>query len=69
MSEKSKPQVTALTSAIIGGLTGAAEISITYPMEYTKTVMQLKPEIAKRGAITFAREAIGQRGILSKTSK
>jgi hypothetical protein len=31
----------------IGGLTGAIEISITYPTEYTKTVMQLYPEINK----------------------
>lgn len=29
---------------IIGGITGAIEISITYPTEYAKTVMQLYPE-------------------------
>ena len=43
MPEK-KPQVSPFMSAVIGGLTEAAEISITYPMEYTKTVMQLYPE-------------------------
>lgn len=35
----------------IGGLTGAIEISITFPTEYTKTVMQLYPEMNKKGTI------------------
>lgn len=32
-------KVSPFLSAIIGGITGAMEISITYPTEYTKTVM------------------------------
>lgn len=37
-------ELSALMSALIGGITGAIEISITYPTEYTKTVMQLYTE-------------------------
>jgi hypothetical protein len=33
-----------LSILILGGITGAMEISITYPTEYVKTVMQLYPE-------------------------
>ena len=31
----------------IGGVTGAIEITCTYPTEYTKTIMQLNPEFNK----------------------
>jgi hypothetical protein len=37
-----KPEAVAmgpLMSAMLGGITGAIEISCTYPTEYTKTVM------------------------------
>lgn len=46
-SEKPKGQakeLTPLLAGIAGGITGAIEISITYPTEYTKTVMQLFKE-------------------------
>ena len=33
------PKVSPLMSALIGGITGAIEISITYPTEYVKTCM------------------------------
>ena len=33
--------VTSLFFVNLGGITGAIEISITYPTEFTKTVMQL----------------------------
>jgi solute carrier family 25 citrate transporter 1 len=36
---------------VTGGITGAIEISITFPTEYTKTVMQLYPELNKQGTI------------------
>jgi len=44
-------------------LTGAIEISITYPTEYTKTVMQLYPEINKKGAINLVKDTIKTKGI------
>src|SRR6185312_9134304 len=47
---------------LIGGITGAIEISITYPTEYTKTVMQLYPEINKRGAINCVKDTIKSKG-------
>ena len=44
-------KVSPFMNAVIGGITGAMEISITYPTEYVKTVMQLYPEANKQGAI------------------
>lgn len=49
---KPKPVISPLLNAVIGtlsvlflgGVTGAIEISITYPTEYTKTVMQIYKE-------------------------
>jgi hypothetical protein len=38
-AEPGDKKVSPFLSAIIGGITGAMEISITYPTEYTKTVM------------------------------
>lgn len=40
-----------MLNALIGGVTGAIEISITYPTEFTKTVMQLYPEKNAQGAV------------------
>lgn len=37
--QESGPKVSPLMSALIGGITGAIEISITYPTEYVKTCM------------------------------
>jgi len=51
-------------SAIIGGITGAMEITITYPTEYTKTVMQLYPEVNKKGAINCVKSTIREHGPL-----
>jgi len=42
-----RKKVSPFLNACIGGLTGAIEISITFPTEYTKTVMQLYPEMNK----------------------
>ena len=56
-------KVSPLLNAVIGGITGAIEISITYPTEYVKTVMQLYPEANKQGAIATARKTISERGI------
>jgi hypothetical protein len=38
-------------SAVAGGITGAIEISITFPTEYLKTVMQLYPDQNKKGLL------------------
>jgi hypothetical protein len=45
-------------------LTGAIEISITFPTEYTKTVMQLYPEMNKKGTIETVRSTIREKGFL-----
>ena len=66
MSQK-KPEVSPFVSAMIGGLTGAAEISCTYPNEYIKTCMQLYPKMNKQGAINLARSTIQEHGFLSKS--
>ena len=62
MSKDSKATVSPFVNALIGGITGAIEISITYPTEYTKTVMQLYPEVNKRRAINCVRDTMAQGG-------
>ena len=62
--KKKQAKVGPFMSAVIGGITGALEISITYPTEYTKTVMQLYPEVNKKGAIACAKDTVAQRGFL-----
>lgn len=62
MSKDNKPKVSPFLNAVIGGITGAIEISITYPTEYTKTVMQLYPEMNKKGAIAVVRENMAKGG-------
>jgi hypothetical protein len=44
-------KISPFLNGLIGGLTGAIEISITYPTEYTKTIMQLYPDMNKQGTI------------------
>lgn len=48
-----------------GGLTGAIEISCTYPTEYTKTVMQLYKEKNAMGAVNVIKETVGKGGFFS----
>lgn len=62
MSKDAKPKVSPFMSALIGGITGAVEISITYPTEYVKTVMQLYPEVNKKGAIACVRDTMADGG-------
>lgn len=59
-------QITPLMSALIGGVTGAIEISITYPTEYLKTCMQLYPEINKKGMINYSKETFASKGFFGK---
>ena len=47
---------------LIGGLTGAIEISCTYPTEYTKTVMQLYKEKNSMGAINVIKDTVKTNG-------
>lgn len=56
-------------SAIAGGITGAIEISITFPTEYLKTVMQLYPEQNKKGTVSVIKETLSTKGPLGKTKK
>tara|TARA_B110000285_G_C14585036_1_gene363869 strand:+ start:141 stop:380 length:240 start_codon:yes stop_codon:yes gene_type:complete len=49
-------------AGIAGGITGAIEISITYPTEYTKTVMQLFKEKNSMGAINVVKSTIRESG-------
>lgn len=59
---KKAPTVGPLLSALIGGVTGAIEISCTYPTEYTKTVMQLYPEKNAMGAINVIKDTVKTSG-------
>ena len=43
--------------SFLGGITGAMEITITYPTEYIKTVMQLNPD----------KNAMGMGGVFRQT--
>lgn len=45
-----------------GGLTGAIEISCTYPTEYTKTVMQLYKEKNSMGAVNVIKDTVKTNG-------
>ena len=49
---------------LAGAITGAIEISITYPTEYTKTVMQLHPEMNAMGINSFVKNSYNDHGIL-----
>jgi len=53
-----------MMSALIGGVTGAIEISCTYPTEYTKTVMQLFKEKNQLGTINCMKDTVAKNGFL-----
>ena len=59
----SKPgELTPLLAGIAGGITGAIEISCTYPTEYTKTVMQLNKNENARGTLGVLKHTFNERG-------
>lgn len=62
--KKETPKVGPFLSACIGGITGAIEISCTYPTEYTKTVMQLYKEKNSMGAVNVIKETYRANGFL-----
>lgn len=47
----------------VGGITGAIEISITFPTEYVKTVMQLYPEVNKKGTVECVKSTFRDKGV------
>jgi len=51
-------------SAVAGGITGAIEISITFPTEYLKTVMQLNPDKNKMGMLNVLKDTVKTHGPL-----
>lgn len=53
-----------LNYIVIGGITGAIEICITYPTEYVKTMMQLYAKYSKGGVRFCLNETYGKYGIL-----
>lgn len=55
-------EISPLMAGVAGGITGAIEISITYPTEYVKTVMQLNPEMNKKGFKGVISETISKNG-------
>lgn len=48
----------------LGGITGAIEITCTYPTEYTKTIMQLNPEINRLGMMGAIKKTFNERGVM-----
>lgn len=55
-------QVSKHDCQFLGGITGAMEITITYPTEYIKTVMQLKPEMNSMGMGGVFRHTMADQG-------
>ena len=64
VSEHEKPIMGPLIGAMLGGITGAIEISCTYPTEYTKTVMQLYTEKNRMGAVGVIKDTVKTNGFL-----
>jgi solute carrier family 25 citrate transporter 1 len=62
--EHEKPIMGPLIGAMLGGITGAIEISCTYPTEYTKTVMQLYTEKNRMGAVGVIKDTVKTNGFL-----
>ena len=55
-------ELSPLMAGIAGGITGAIEISCTYPTEYIKTVMQLYPDKNRMGLTGVAKHTIRENG-------
>jgi len=52
-----------LKAILAGGIAGGIEISITYPTEYAKTIMQLYEKESHKGPIQVVRDTIKTNGI------
>jgi len=55
-------EISVLQSGLAGGIVGAIEISITYPTEYVKTVMQLNERFRAMGIVGVMRHVYGTQG-------
>ena len=51
-----------LLNATAGAIAAAIEISIDYPTEYTKTVMQLYPEVNRKGLWNCVKDTVRKKG-------
>jgi len=52
-----------LKAIIAGGITGGVEISITYPTEYVKTIMQLYEKEGKKGPLQVVKDTVKTNGV------
>ena len=64
MADKKPAEITPLQSGIIGGIVGGVEITITYPIEYLKTVMQLNKHFQKMGLVGITKHVYNTQGFL-----
>ena len=62
-SREQGKQTSTLLSAIIGGTAGGCEISVTYPAEYIKTVIQLERSKIKPSAREMIRSTYRTNGV------
>lgn len=63
-STQSKP-INPKTAALIGGCAGALEITASYPVEFTKVIMQLYPKFNQMGAMNALKYTIRKDGIFA----
>ena len=66
-SRPNDPRIKQLKTVVAGGLTGATEACINYPLEYVKTQLQLDEKSAKpryNGIADVVRQTIRNHGIL-----
>jgi len=52
-----------LKAIVAGGITGGIEISITYPTEYVKTIMQLYEKDGKKGPLQVVKDTVKTNGV------
>lgn len=57
--------LTPKTAAIVGGIAGALEITASYPVEFTKVIMQLYPKFNNMGALNTLKYTIRKDGLLA----
>eukprot|EP01118_Nematostelium_gracile_P000063 TRINITY_DN10057_c0_g1_i2.p1 TRINITY_DN10057_c0_g1~~TRINITY_DN10057_c0_g1_i2.p1 ORF type:complete len:307 (-),score=84.69 TRINITY_DN10057_c0_g1_i2:22-942(-) len=57
------PPTTPLKAILAGGIAGGIEICITYPTEYTKTIMQLYEKESLKGPIQVVKDTVKTNGI------
>ena len=63
-SDKQKPKATPFVAAMVGGVAGAIQITLTYPTEYVKTVMQLEEGKQFRNSFELYRQTYQKHGLM-----